>query len=61
MNMVCVCVCVCVLCDRVTMDLTEDKVRQKARENLSKLYQLFSEHLHCNQWTKEATPLSKVW
>lgn len=35
-------------------------VEEKARENLSKLYHLFSNHLHQDQWTKEATPLSKV-
>ena len=37
-----------------------DSVLEKARENVFKLYQQFSEHSHCDQWTKEAIPLSKV-
>jgi len=37
-----------------------DHVTELARENVFKLYHLFCDHRHEDQWTKEAIPLSEV-
>ena len=41
-------------------EVEADPVIELARENVFKLYHLFRDHRHQDQWTKEAISLSKV-